>query len=178
MVSLIDLPIQNPDLFPIRTQSTLLIGRGGLIAWAQAGWFLTAQRQYLFTLAHQTVSPGILISLRNSWALRDNLPSLLSSGRVRTPPVWVLLLVFRGSHRLKGTTMQGEGQHIRGGERILRQMSEKELVDNAFAGVTDAALFLGSRMGGHHDAAAHARLSPQRHRGSRRAAALGHFPSG
>ena len=41
--------------------------RGGLIAWAQAGWFLTAQRQYLFTLAHQTVSPGILISLRNPW---------------------------------------------------------------------------------------------------------------
>ena len=33
MVSLIDLPIQNPDLFPIRTQSTLLIGRGGLIAF-------------------------------------------------------------------------------------------------------------------------------------------------
>src|SRR5205823_12937513 len=111
------------------------------------------------------------------WALRDNLPSLLSSGRVRTPPVWVLLLVFRGSHRFKGTTMQGEGQHIRGGERILRQMSEKELVDNAFAGVTDAALFLGSRMGGHHDAAAYTRLSPQRHRGSRRAVAPGHFPS-
>src|SRR5438105_2025432 len=52
--------------------------------------------------------------------------------------------------------MQGEGQHIRGGERLLREMSEKELVDNAFAGVTDAALFLGSRMGSHHDAAAYA----------------------
>src|SRR5438270_8882078 len=40
-----------------------------------------------------------------------------------------------------------EGQHIAGGERLLREMREKELVDNAFAGVTDAALFLGSRMG-------------------------------
>src|SRR5205823_14141810 len=64
-------------------------------------------------------------------------------GLAPVPRSQATLPVFRGSHRFKGTTMQGEGQHIRGGERILRQMSEKELVDNAFAGVTDAALFLG-----------------------------------
>ncbi len=28
MVSITDLPLQNPDLFPIRTQSALLVGRG------------------------------------------------------------------------------------------------------------------------------------------------------
>jgi hypothetical protein len=52
--------------------------------------------------------------------------------------------------------MQVECHHIGGGERVLREMSEKEFVDHALAGVTDAALFLGSRMGSHHDAAAHA----------------------
>src|SRR5260370_14313560 len=40
--------------------------------------------------------------------LRDNLPGFLSSGRMRTPPVGVLLLVFIGKHRLKGATMQVE----------------------------------------------------------------------
>jgi hypothetical protein len=40
MVSLIDLPIQNPDLFPIRTQSTLLIGRGGFDR-AGASWMVS-----------------------------------------------------------------------------------------------------------------------------------------
>src|SRR5947209_6051787 len=88
--------------------------------------------------------------------LRDNLPGFLSSGRMRTPAVGVLLLVFIGQHWFKGPAMQVEGHHIGGGERVLRQMSEKELVDDAIARVTDAALFLGSRMGGHHDAAAHA----------------------
>src|SRR5216684_7290122 len=93
--------------------------------------------------------------------LRDNLPGFLSSGRMRTPPVGVLLLVFIGKHRLKGATMQVECHHIGGGERVLREMGEKEFIDNALAGVTDAALFLGSRVGGHHDAAAHA-LRPHR----------------
>ncbi len=45
------------------------LGKAALIALAQAGWFLTAQRQYLFPLAHQGLSSGILISLRNPWAL-------------------------------------------------------------------------------------------------------------
>ena len=57
--------------------------------------------------------------------------------------------------------MQVEGHHIGGSERVLRQMGEKEFVDHALAGVTDAALFLTSWVGGHHDAAAHA-LRPHR----------------
>ena len=44
-------------------------------------------------------------------------------------------------------------------------MGEKELVDNGRAGVTDAALCLGSRVGGHHDAAAHI-LWPRRYIGA------------
>src|SRR6266567_6697331 len=97
--------------------------------------------------------------------LRDNLPRFLSSGRMRTPPVGVLLLVFIGKGRFKGATMQVECHHIGGGERVLREMGEKEFVDHALAGVTDAALCLGSRVGGHHDAAAHA-LWPHRYIGA------------
>src|SRR2546421_1748521 len=88
--------------------------------------------------------------------LRDDLPGFLSSGRVTTPPVGVLLLVFIGKHRFKGATMQVEGHHIGGSERVLRQMGEKEFVDHALAGVTDAALFRGRWMGGYHDTATHA----------------------
>jgi hypothetical protein len=73
-----------------------------------------------------------------------------------TPAVWVDLLVFIGKYRFKGPTMQVECHHIGGGERVLREVSEKEFVDHALAGVTDAALFRGLRMGSHHDAAAHA----------------------
>gem|GEM_PF-2326942 len=54
-----------------------------------------------------------------------------------------------------------ECHHIGGGERALREMGEKEFVDNVLAGATDAALFRGLRVGGHHDAAAHA-LWPHR----------------
>ncbi len=38
--------------------------------------------------------------------------------------------------------MQVERYNIRGGERVLREMGEKEFVDHTLAGVTDAALFL------------------------------------
>jgi hypothetical protein len=86
--------------------------------------------------------------------LRDNLPGFLSSGRVRAPAVGVLLLVFIGQQRGVSSTMQVEGHHIGGGERVLRQLGEKEFIDHAIASVTDAALFRGLRVGGHHDAAA------------------------
>ena len=57
--------------------------------------------------------------------------------------------------------MQVERHHIGGGERVLREMREKEFIDDALAGVTNPALFLGSRMGRHHDTAAVA-LRPHR----------------
>ena len=40
----------------------------------------------------------------------------------------------------------------------MREIGEKEFVDHPLAGVTDAALFLGGFVGGHHDTAAGARL--------------------
>src|SRR5205814_2098276 len=75
---------------------------------------------------------------------------------MRTPSVGVLLLVFIGKYWFKGPTMQVECHHIGGGERVLRELSEKEFVDDTIVSVTDAALFLGSPVGGHHNAAAHA----------------------
>jgi hypothetical protein len=71
-----------------------------------------------------------------------------------------------------------ECHHIGGGERVLREMSEKEFVDDAIASVTDAALFRGRRMGGHHDTAAHA-LRPHSDIGAVVELPLpSHFPSG
>ena len=75
---------------------------------------------------------------------------------MRTPAVGILLLVFIGKHWFKGSTMQVKSQHIGGGERVLRQMGEKKFVDNAIAGVTDAALFRARWMGGYHDPATRA----------------------
>ena len=76
---------------------------------------------------------------------------------MRTPAVGVLLLV---ADRQAAVQRRHDGRrechHIGGGERLLRQMGEKEFVDHALAGVTDAALFRGRRMGGHHDTAVHA----------------------
>ena len=93
-----------------------------------------------------------------------------------TPAIRVLFVIFIGKQRGTRATMQVEGHDIRGGEPILWEMGEKEFVDRTLAGATDAAFFLGSRMGRHHDAAAAARLAPQGHRGSRRACAPGCFP--
>ena len=90
--------------------------------------------------------------------LRDDLPDFLSRGRVTTPAVGILLLVFIGEHCFKGATMQVKRHHVGGGECVLREIGEKEFVDHPLADVTDAALFLGCWVGSHHDTAAGARL--------------------
>jgi hypothetical protein len=72
---------------------------------------------------------------------------------MRTPPVGVLLLVFIGKQRFKGTTMQIEGHHIGGGECVLRETGKKEFIDQARAGEAHAALLSVRRMGRHHHAA-------------------------
>src|SRR5437764_1199625 len=97
--------------------------------------------------------------------LTDDLPGFLSSRCMTAPAIRVLFLVFISQHRFKSATMQVECHDIGGGEPILRQMGEKEFVDHALAGVTDAALFLGSQVGSHHDAAAVA-LWPHRDTGA------------
>jgi hypothetical protein len=97
---------------------------------------------------------------------------------MRAPPVGILLLIFIGKHGFKGPTMQVEGYHIGGSERILRQLGEKEFVDHALARVTDTALFRGHRMSGHHHTAAQA-LWPERYIGTVVELALpSHFPHG
>ena len=63
---------------------------------------------------------------------------------MRTPPVGLLLLVFIGKHRFKGAAMQVEGHDIGGSERVLRQMGEKEFVDNAMRGEPTRLFFLAA----------------------------------
>src|SRR2546423_10563500 len=62
------------------------------------------------------------------------------AGRMRTAAVGILLLVFIGQYRGVSATMQVEGHHIGGSERVLRHMGEKEFVDQALAGEAHVAL--------------------------------------
>jgi len=55
--------------------------------------------------------------------LRDDLPRLLSGGRVTTPAIWVLLAIFIGKLRLEGATMQVQGDHI--GRREGASLAER-----------------------------------------------------
>ena len=68
MVSLTDSSIRIQASSQSVPRAPSWLGDAALIAWAQAGWFLTDQRQHLFPLAHQAVSSDILISLRIPWA--------------------------------------------------------------------------------------------------------------
>ena len=67
---------------------------------------------------------------------------------------------WSSSQRTGALAPQGlvKRHHVGGGEGILRESGEKEFVDHPLAGVTDAALFRGCRVGGHDDTAAGARL--------------------
>ncbi len=48
--------------------------------------------------------------------LRDDPPCLLSPGRVRTPPIRILLVILISQLRLEGATVQVQFDHIAGGE--------------------------------------------------------------
>jgi hypothetical protein len=97
------------------------------------------------------------------------------------PSVRILFLVFLGKHRLKSPTMQGEGDHIGGGEPLVRERGEQAFGDHAFAGLADAVLFRACRMGSHDHAAAAARRAHRdigavgegSHQGAFRAADVG-----
>jgi hypothetical protein len=77
------------------------------------------------------------VSMPSSWSrlpLRDELPGLLTTRRVRTPTVGVLFLVFIGKGRFKGSTMQIEGDDIGSGASALGQIGEEEFVDEGRRG--------------------------------------------
>ena len=86
--------------------------------------------------------------------LTDHLPGFLPARGVTTPAVGVLLLVFIGKSRGVSPTMQIERDDIGGSERLLRQVREEQLVDDALSGEADATLLLGSWMGRHYNAKA------------------------
>src|SRR6266699_3663588 len=89
--------------------------------------------------------------------LRHDLPGFLPPGRVATPTIGLLLLVFVRERRLKSAAMQIQFDDIRRSERLLWQVREEEFVDDARTRDTHWALFFGSWMGGHRHAAQHSR---------------------
>jgi hypothetical protein len=54
------------------------------------------------------------------YPLADQLPDLLTRGRMADPSVGILFLVFISQRRFKGTTMQIQCHDVGGGECLLR----------------------------------------------------------
>jgi hypothetical protein len=65
--------------------------------------------------------------------LGDQLPALLSRGRMAAPSVGIDLLVFIRQDWFKGPAMQVQLDHIAGSESVLRQVREEQFVDHAFS---------------------------------------------
>ncbi len=85
--------------------------------------------------------------------LADNLPTLLATGGMRAPAIWLLFQVFIRQGRFKRASMQVERHHISSGEGILRQSGQEQFIDEPVTGVADAALLLPRRMRGNDDPA-------------------------
>jgi len=62
--------------------------------------------------------------------LREDLPTLLTAGHVRTPAVRILLLILIREKRLECSPVQVELHHIGRGERTHRQGCVEQLVDH------------------------------------------------
>ena len=85
--------------------------------------------------------------------LSHETPDLLPPGGVAAPAIRVLLDVFIGQSRLKGAAMQIQFNDVGGGESLLRQVAEKEFVDDARSRDAHRTLLLAGRMRGNDHAA-------------------------
>lgn len=84
--------------------------------------------------------------------LGDQLPALVSPGRVAAPSIGVDLLVFIREERFKSATMEVQFNDIACGERLLWQVCEKKFGDDLCTRDADWALLFSSRMRGHDHA--------------------------
>ena len=72
--------------------------------------------------------------------LADDLPGLLSPGRVAAPAVRLLFDVFVFQSRFKGPTMQGERHDIGGSEGALGEIGQEQFRDDSIADDSNLAL--------------------------------------
>jgi len=63
--------------------------------------------------------------------LREDLPELLPTRRMRHPAIGILFLIFIGEHRLKGPSMQVEIKHVGGTEGVWWDGRKELLRDRA-----------------------------------------------
>jgi hypothetical protein len=84
--------------------------------------------------------------------LGDQLPALVSPGRVAAPSIGVDLLVFIREDRFKSATMQGQCDDIARGDRLVRQVREKAFRDDLCTCDADRALLFPGRMRSHDHA--------------------------
>ena len=106
--------------------------------------------------------------------LADQLPDLLTRGRMADPSVGILFLVFISQCRFKGATMQIQRHDVGGGECLLREAGEEEFIDDASTRDPNRTLLFGGLMGRDHHAARNA-IRPHRH--SRAVVERAHHPT-
>jgi hypothetical protein len=97
--------------------------------------------------------------------LGDQLPALLSPGRMADPAVGIDLLVLSRERRLKGPAMQVQLDHIAGREGVLGQLRAEEFVDHPRACHSNGALLLPGGMRGDDHATEHT-IGPHRDLGA------------
>src|SRR5256885_3192043 len=61
--------------------------------------------------------------------LREDLPELLPTGRMRHPAIRILFLIFISEHGFEGASMQVEIKHISGSEGVWRHGGKELLID-------------------------------------------------
>jgi hypothetical protein len=83
--------------------------------------------------------------------LREDVPHLLSTGRMRAPPVRVLLLVFIGEDRLKTAPAQLLVQYISRSEGVLGSGGEEKRIDHTVLRSAHPSSNRSRRMGGDTD---------------------------
>src|SRR5947209_7262033 len=84
--------------------------------------------------------------------LREDLPELLPTGRMRNPAVRVLFSIFIGEDRLKGASMQVQIKHVGGTEGVWWDGSKELLIDRTVVQRPDGRWGGTDRMSGQEHA--------------------------
>jgi hypothetical protein len=80
------------------------------------------------------------------YPLAQDMPALLTPGRVTTPAIGVLLDVFISQSIFKRAAMQVERHHIRSRKAVLGESRQEEFIDDPGAGDSDPTFGSSSGM--------------------------------
>src|SRR5436309_11619969 len=69
--------------------------------------------------------------LRSRFPLREDLPELLPTGRMRHPAIGILFLIFIGEHGFEGASMQVQIKDVGGSESVWGDGGKELLINHA-----------------------------------------------